>query len=195
MKIKEELLTVNEYSRPANKLRKVLGIVMHWTATPMQSAQGVKNYFESLKDGKNGYGSAHYVVGIEGEVIQMIPDDEVAYHCGSSKLDPTSKKVYTDLARVLFGNFASEKSSPNLCTIGIEMCVTDKDGTFRAKTIESAIELVAGLCKKHDLTWERIVTHNQVVGWKDCPKLWTDFPEKFDDFVQRVNKRIKKKEQ
>jgi N-acetylmuramoyl-L-alanine amidase len=179
-------LTINEYSRPGTALDMVLAVVMHWTANPKLGAEGNRNYFESRKDGKNGYGSAHYIIGQTGNVIRCIPEPERAYHCGSSQIDPSSGKIYTDLARKMFGRYASAKSSPNCVTIGIELCPTDLDGNFTRETLAEAVDLVRVLCKRYKLAKDAIITHNQVVGWKDCPRLWVKHPELFDKFKSEV---------
>ena len=119
MQIIHDFLTRNEYSRPGKKLQKVLAIVIHWTANPGANAKENRDFFESKKTGMGGYGSAHYIIYQNGIIIVAVPEDEVAYHCGSSDKDPASGKVYTDEARRRFGKYASENSSPNLCTIEI----------------------------------------------------------------------------
>ena len=48
--IDEQLLTVNEYSRPGIALEEGRGIVVHYTANPGTGAQANRNYFEGLKD-------------------------------------------------------------------------------------------------------------------------------------------------
>lgn len=101
----------------------------------------------------------------------------MAYHCGSSEKDPASGKVYTDEARFRFGKYASEKNSPNNCTIGVELCPKDWDGNFTNATIDAAVELCADICNRYDLTVQAITTHHDVVGWKNCPKLFTDKPQ------------------
>lgn len=184
----EKLLTVNDYSRPGRKLKSVLGVVLHWTANPGVIAEANRDFFESRKAGNLGAGSAHYVIGISGEVIRCIPEDEMAYHCGSSQPDPVSRLIYTDRARYLFGDYARNPKtlSPNQVTIGIELCPIDSLGNFNMATIDSAITLVRDLVKRHELTRERVVTHNQVVGWKDCPRLWVNHPDYFEAFKDKV---------
>ena len=189
MNIKKDLITVNKWSRPGRKLEEVLGIVLHWTANPPAGAQANRNYFDSLKSGKQGiYASAHYIIGQDGLIVQAIPEDEAAWHVGSSAKDPKSGKIYTDLARELFGRFASNPSStsPNFCTIGIELCPTDWDGSFSEATIESAKALCADLLLRHGLGPDSLITHNGVVGWKDCPRLWTKQPDLFEAFREGV---------
>jgi N-acetylmuramoyl-L-alanine amidase len=81
-------------------------------------------------------------------------------------------------------------NSPNNCTIGIELCVIDSNGNFTHETLEAARELVAKLLKESRLTIENVGTHNKVVGWKDCPRLWTKHPERFDTFRRAVKEKM-----
>lgn len=192
MQVIHDFLTVNEYSRPARKLQKVLAIVIHWTANPSANAKENRDFFENKKAGTGGYASAHYIIDQNGIIVAAIPENEIAYHCGSSQKDPASGKVYTDEARRRFGNYASEKSSPNLCTLGVELCPTNARGDFSDATINTAIELCADICKRYGLTEEAITTHHNIVGWKDCPKLWTERPQLLVAFKASVADKIKR---
>ena len=192
MQIIHDFLTINEYSRPGRKLREVLAVVMHWTANPAANAKENRDFFENRKTGAGGYGSAHYIIDKNGIIIAAVPEDEVAYHCGSSQHDPASGKVYTDEARARFGRYASENNSPNNCTIGIELCPIDAAGNFTDATINTAIELCADICKRYGLTAQAITTHHDVVGWKDCPRLWTNKPQLLDAFRVSVADKIKR---
>lgn len=192
MNIQENFLTINPYSRPGRKLDSVKAIVIHWLAVPWQTANACRNYFESLKDSKSIYGSAQYIINHTGEIIQCMPADEVAYHCGSSMPDPESGKIYTDLARERFGIYTiSPKLSPNLCTIGIEHCHIDARGQMTAQTVDASAELCAILCKTYGLDpLTAIMTHKQVVGWKSCPKWYVDHPEDFQAFKALVKNKM-----
>ena len=188
----QNLLTPNPYSRPCKALKEIRVIVMHWTANPNANAKNNRDFFESKKTGMGGYGSAHYVIDQDGTIIQCIPDNEVAYHCGSSSPDPVSKQIYTEYARNKFGKYCIDytQNSPNNCTIGIELCPTDWEGHFSDETIKSAVLLCTELCTKHKLTADDITTHHDIVGWKDCPKLWTENPALFDDFKNTVKNKM-----
>lgn len=166
------------YSRPQTPLKEILAIVIHWTANPYASAKNNRDYFEAKKTGMGGYGSAHYIIGLGGEIIQCIPETEIAYHCGTNQKDPASGQLYTDYARQKFKHYAVHwrTTSPNFCTIGIELCPTDYDGHFTDETIKAAVELCADICKRHNLAADDITTHHDIVGWKDCPRLWTKQP-------------------
>ncbi len=192
MIITQKLLTPNSYSRPQRRMKELLGIVIHWTANPYANAEQVRLYFEAKQTGMSGYGSAHYIIGQDGATIQCIPTNEVAWHCGSSQKDPASGQVYTDYARKKFGRYAVnwQTTSPNYCTIGIELCPTDDSGNFSEKTINAAIDLCAYLCKQHNLTADDITTHHDIVGWKDCPRLWTKRPELLVAFRASVKDAI-----
>jgi N-acetylmuramoyl-L-alanine amidase len=189
MKIIEKHLTVNTYSRPGRPLGAVKGIILHWVGVGGQRAINTWGYFENDCPKDKHYSSAHYIIDLDGTVYHAIPDSEVAYHCGSSQPDPKSGRIYTDWARLKFGPYAENPAinSPNNCTIGIELCVIDNYGNFTPETMEAARELVVKLLKENHLTIEEVGTHNKVVGWKDCPRLWARDQHKFDEFKEGVN--------
>jgi len=177
MNIQKNLLTVNQFSRPNIKLASVKALVIHWVGNAGSSALQNRNYFESLKnqslDNLNTrYASAHFIVGISGEVVQCIPCEEMAFHVGA--------KSYTPDAVEKLGRY------PNDCTIGIELCHPLDDGRFSAETLRTAAELCALLCIQFDLDPVRdIWTHYGITG-KNCPKWFIDYPEKFDDFKRET---------
>jgi N-acetylmuramoyl-L-alanine amidase len=192
MEIIKKFLTVNRYSRPGRPLGSVNGIILHWVGIPMQRAVSTWNFFEFTCPKDRHYSSAHYIIDLDGTIYHAMPDTEVAYHCGSSQPDPESGRVYTDWAREKFGFYAErpDVNSPNNCTIGIELCVIDGMGNYTPETLGAARELVAKLLKENGLAIDDIGTHHLVVGWKDCPRLWTKYPERFDAFRQAVKEQM-----
>lgn len=183
--IEKDYLPASEWSRPGKRLVSVSLIVMHWTANPKLDAKETRDYFARIS---GAYASAHFVVGQAGEIVQCIPTDEVAYHCGSAEKDPKSGKVYTDFARERLGEYASDwkRLSPNLVTLGVEMCPIDEEGDFTLKTTGAAIELAANLCRQFGLKADAVCSHQDIVGWKECPKLWAKEPERADIFRAAV---------
>ena len=191
MKIIEKLLSINPFSRSGRRLSVCKGIVFHYVGVPGQKAVNVWNYFEKDCPADKHYSSAHYIIDLNGDIYHVVPDDEVAYHCGSEKSDPKSGRIYTDWARTKYGYYALDpvKTSPNYCTLGIELCI-DSKGNFTEETLQSAVELAAKLLGDNKLSVEDIGTHNLVVGWKDCPLPWVKNPALFEDFKERVKTKL-----
>jgi N-acetylmuramoyl-L-alanine amidase len=191
MKIIEKFMTVNPFIRPRRKLAECMGVILHYVGIPNQRALTVWNYFAVDCPRNNHHSSTQYIVDLNGDVYQTMPDDEVAWHCGSSKVDPASGRIYTDWARKMFGRFANspQTTSPNHCTIGIELCINDQ-GNFTPETLNAAVELVAKLLKENKLTTEEIGHHNLVVGWKDCPRPWVRNIAGFSEFKKQVKEKL-----
>jgi N-acetylmuramoyl-L-alanine amidase len=191
MKIVDFFLTVNPFTRSGRKLAVCKGVVIHYVGKDNQKAMSVWKFFENDCPADKHYSSAHYIIDLDGFIYHAVPDDEVAYHCGSEKPDPKSGRIYTDWARQKYGYYASDpvKTSPNYCTLGIELCI-DSKGNFTEETLEAAVELAVKLLGDNKLSVDDIGTHNLVVGWKDCPRPWVKNPALFDDFKERVKNKM-----
>ena len=148
-----ELLTPNEYSRPQTALEEVNGIVIHYTANPGTTAEQNRSYFESLKDTGETYASSHFVIGMEGEIIQCVPCNEIAYASNDRNGD----------------------------TISIECCIPDDTGKFTDATYGSLIKLVVWLMGRYDLTTDQVIRHYDVTG-KDCPKYYVEHTDAWEQF-------------
>ena len=140
MQIQQKLLTINHYSRPGSTLKKVTNIVIHWVGNANSTALANRNYFESLKE-KKVYASSHYIVGLDGEVLQCIPETEIAYHAKEA----------------------------NSYSIGIEVCHPDWGGKFSEVTYKSLIELCTDICKRYNLSPTTSIIRHYDVTKKDCP--------------------------
>jgi N-acetylmuramoyl-L-alanine amidase len=191
MRIVDFFLTVNPFTRPGRKLAVCKGIIIHYVGKKNQKAIDVWKFFEKTCPVDKHYSSAHYIINLDGYIYHAVPDEEIAYHCGSEKPDPVSGRIYTDWARQKYGYFASDpvKASPNFCTLGIELCI-DAQGNFTEETLLAAVELTAKLLGENKLTVDDIGTHNMVVGWKDCPLPWVKNPALFEDFKERVKTKL-----
>lgn len=146
--IQQHYLTPNEFSRPQTKLKRVKGVVIHYTANPGTSAKANRSYFEGLASKHTTYASSHYIVGLEGEVLQCIPLTEIAYASNNRNED----------------------------TISIECCHLDETGEFDDKTYDSLVALVAALSIKFNLKEEDIIRHYDVTG-KLCPLYYVEHEE------------------
>ena len=162
--IEEELLTPNKYSRSQLPLNTVKGIVIHYTANPKSDAMDNRNYFENLKDTHTTSVSSHFVIGLDGTIIQCIPLNEIAYASNDRNID----------------------------TISIECCHMKKNGAFTDETYQSLIELTAWLCGEYNLGKEDIIRHYDVTG-KNCPKYYVEHEELWEKFKQDVFEYIDEK--
>jgi N-acetylmuramoyl-L-alanine amidase len=192
MNIIDKFMAVNPYSRPGIKRSATFGIILHYVGVNGHTASIVWNWFANDCPKTKHFSSTQYIVDHNGDIIRTMPDEELAYHCGSSQIDPASGRVYTDWARKRFGRYAEnyKHNSPNNCTIGIELCI-DRQGNFTPETINAAVELVAKLVKDNGLSVFDIGHHKMVVGWKDCPLPWVKNTALFDEFKNMVEKQMR----
>jgi N-acetylmuramoyl-L-alanine amidase len=174
MEIKKMFLTKNEYSRPGTPLAGVLGVVLHWVGNPGSSAEANRNYFEGLKNQAGGtetpiYASAHYIIGLQGEIIQCLPENEVAYHVGA--------KIYNPLAIKRLSSY------PNNTTIGVELCHKDWIGVFNPETMDSAHALIGDLLKRYGLSRYGLFRHYDIT-YKDCPRYFVQDEGAWKNFIE-----------
>lgn len=160
---KVDLLTINEYSRPGTERITINGIVIHYVANPGTTAKNNRDYFEGLKDSKQTKASSHYIIGLDGEIIQAIPLQEVAYASNSRNND----------------------------TISIEVCHPDASGKFNKATYESLVKLTAWLCGQYDIKEEGIIRHYDITG-KLCPLYYVEHEDAWKDLKKDVSQYIKK---
>lgn len=151
----EDFLTVNPYSRPGTPLKKIEGIVIHYVGNPDTTAEANRNYFESLQDGREGvYASAHFIVGLSGEVVQCVPLTEISHASNDRNCD----------------------------TIGIENCHPDETGEFSDVTYNRLVEFTAYLCNEFDLNEQDVIRHYDVSG-KICPKYYVEHEDAWEKFL------------
>lgn len=155
--VDEQLLTINEWSRPGDKVDAIEKIVVHYLGNPQTTAQQNHDYFESLKDLQNTSMSANFIVGIDGEIIECVPPGEIAY----------------------------ASNSMNHLSVSIENCHLDSTGKFTEATYESLVHLTAWLVEEYDLTREDIIRHYDVTG-KNCPLYYVEHPDKWEQFRDDV---------
>jgi N-acetylmuramoyl-L-alanine amidase len=121
--------------------------------------------------GQYRFASTHYVVD-DQEVVQCIPNNEMAYHVGAYQ--------YMDGIQEKLGSY------PNAYLLGIEMCHPDWTGVFNEGTVEQTICLCAYLCDLFDLDPRTdIYRHFDITG-KECPKWFAQDEGAFEDFKESV---------
>lgn len=161
--VEQDYLTVNEWSRPGEALEEINGVVIHYVGNPSTTAQANRNYFDSLASGTEGiYASSHFIVGLEGEVVQCVPLTEIAYASNTRNND----------------------------TVAIEVCHPDETGKFSPVTYDRLVELTAWLCREFRLDPESdVIRHFDVTG-KICPKYFVEEPAAWDQFRMDVDEAM-----
>ena len=112
MEIQQMLLTPSKYNRPQIKINPT-AIAWHYVGNPNTSAIANRNYFENLKDTHETKASSHFIIGLEGETLQLIPEDEISFCTNQA----------------------------NSYTISVECCHPDNTGKFTEETYRSMVWL------------------------------------------------------
>ena len=159
--VEQDILPLNPYSRPGTPLETIDGVVVHYVGNPGTSAAANRSFFANLAVTHETYASAHFVVGLEGEVIQCIPSSEMSYATNSRNVD----------------------------TLSIECCHPDETGKFNDITYESCVKLAAWLCVRFGLDQEAVIRHYDVTG-KECPKYYVDNPQAWEQMKADIQARI-----
>ena len=142
--VKQEFIRKNIFSRPDVSRRKINNIVLHYVANPGSSAEG------------------HFIVGLEGEVIQCIPINEIAY----------------------------ANAPRNEDTLSIEVCHPDDTGKYSDATYESVVRLTAWLCTQLKLKSSDVVRHYDING-KLCPKYYVEHEEEWKQLRKDIDAAMK----
>jgi N-acetylmuramoyl-L-alanine amidase len=167
--ITNKLLTPGaSHGRTGQKL-DAKGVVVHYVANPGSTALANRNYFENGAAGNHT--SCHYIVGLQGEVLRLIPEDERAMHAG---------KAYG-------AAWADQAKTNNSTYLGIEVCHPDKTGKFSDVTYESLIELTADICSRHGFDpYSDVKRHYDVTG-KLCPLYYVNNPPAWEKMKNDIN--------
>ena len=165
--VEQDYIPVNDWSRPGTPLEDINAVVIHYVGNPGTTARANRNYFASLASGKEGtYASSHFVVGLEGEVVQCVPLTEVAYASNTRNGD----------------------------TVSIEVCHPDETGEFSPVTYRRCVELTAWLCREFKLDPETdVIRHYDVTG-KECPLYYVEHPEAWERLKADVAAELEREE-
>lgn len=151
--IQQDFIEQDGHSRTGWELKRVNDIVIHYVANPGSSAKANRDFFNSSQSRV----SAHFVVGLKGEVIQCVPLDEQS----------------------------SASNDRNSDTISIEVCHPKSNGKFNSKTYGAVVQLTAWLCDEFGLDEKDVIRHYDITG-KDCPKYFVEHPDAWEAFKEDV---------
>ena len=105
--------------------------------------------------------SSHFVVGLEGEIIQCVP---------------------------LYEKSAASNNR-NKDTISIEVCHPDESGKYNEATYESVVKLTAWICNQFSLDENDIIRHYDITG-KICPKYYVEHEDAWENLKNDVKEKL-----
>ena len=158
--IDRQIIPDGSASRQGARLSDVKAIVIHYTGSAGTTAQQNRDYYGEA-DTKS---SSHFLVGLDGEVIQCLPLDE--------KSSATGKR--------------------NGDTISVEVCHPNDDGKFSEESYASLVKLTAWLCELCELDPEDgVIRHYDATG-KNCPAYYVEHQDAWDQLIKDVRAAMPK---
>ena len=151
--IDSQIMPETGTSRRGEKLDDINAIVIHYVGNPGTTAQNNRDYY----DNEGVTVNSHFVVGLDGEIIQCIPLDEKS----------------------------SASNHRNRDTISIEVCHPDETGEFSDETYEALVKLASWLCEVCDLRERDIIRHYDVTG-KLCPLYYVENEDAWDKLKKDI---------
>lgn len=155
--VQQEIISQDGHSRTGKEMKKVNDIVIHYVANPGSTAQQNRDYFNSSQSKV----SAHFIVGLKGEVVQCIP----------------------------LGEQSSASNNRNPDTISIEVCHPGSNGKFNDKTYRALVKLTAWLCDEFRLDEDNVIRHYDVTG-KACPKYYVEHPDAWKQLKKDIKRKL-----
>ena len=146
------------FARTGVKLVEINNIVVHYTGNPSSTAQNNRDYFNKPDTDV----CSHFVIGLDGEIIQCVPLDEKS----------------------------AASNNRNLDTISIEVCHPDSSGKLNDATYASLVKLTAWLCDNSGLKGKDVIRHYDITG-KVCPKYFVDNQSAWEDFLEDIKQELK----
>ena len=149
MTITDKIITENPYNRPG-KASKPVRICVHYTGQAGTGADRLALFYANVAAGMfpdkpQNWTSTQYIVGLNGEVVRIIPDNEIAYAAANK----------------------------NYGTIHIEVCYKQSSGEFEQASKTALRELVQELMAKYKIPADKVLRHYDLTG-KYCPYYYVD---------------------
>jgi len=150
-----QIIPIDGDSRTGKKLRGIKDIVIHYVGNPGTTAQQNHDYYGN----PDSEVSSHFIVGLDGEIIQCVPLNEKS----------------------------AASNWRNIDTISIEVCHPDETGEFTEQTYASLVKLTAWLSKLCSLDTSHVIRHYDITG-KNCPLYFVEHQDKWEQFKEDVAK-------
>ena len=173
------------YCYSSSKMKKIEGIVIHYFSGKYQFPDepfdidkcynlfkdlnrpaSEREWFKMTDVPKRMYASAHFLIGRDGTVLDLVPLPNKAWHAGKSEWN----------GRPYCNNWM----------IGIEMVATGSSGYTDAQ-YEALAEITRELINKYNISWDNITGHENVApGRKVDPGPAFDWPRYKEITVKHV---------
>jgi len=163
--IEQDFLPINRFSRPGTLLEAVDGIVIHNIGNPNTTAEQNRNYFANVVPAEGIFASSHFIICMDGRILQCVPIDEIAYASNARNVD----------------------------TLSIEVCHPDETGRFTEESYASAIRLTAWLSVRFGLSAGDVIRHFDVEresAPKECPRYFVENEDAWERFREDVQRAI-----
>ena len=154
-----QIIQVDGLSRRGEKLEDIRNIVIHYVGNPGTTAQQNHDWYANPESEV----SSHFLIGLEGEIIQCIPLNE----------------------------FSSATNHRNKDTISVEVCHPDDSGRFNDAAYSSLIRLTVWLLENTGLKSNDVIRHYDVTG-KECPRYYVRNEDSWHLFLQDVDAALRK---
>lgn len=118
--------------------RAITSIVIHYTSS--LSLEGTIAWFKRT----DSQVSAHYVIGRDGRTVQMVRDEDIAWHAGRSAMRPSETPP--------------GEPNVNAFSIGIELVGTADSG-FTDLQMAACYQLIELLVARYHIEADRVVGH------------------------------------
>ncbi len=151
--VDKDYIHIHSTARTGIKLNDIKNIVIHYVGNPNTTAKNNRDYFDNPKTNV----SSHFIVGLNGEIIQCVPLSERS----------------------------AASNNRNKDTISIETCHPDDSGKFNKDTYNSLIKLIAFLCEELYLDENDVIRHYDITG-KNCPKYYVENDNAWQEFKKDI---------
>lgn len=149
-----QLVPINGAGRRGIALEDINDIVIHYVGNPDTTAQQNHDYYAQADTSV----SSHFLVGLEGEIIQCVPLNEKS----------------------------SASNHRNRDTISIEVCHPDATGAFNQISYDSLVKLTAWLCDLCSFDSSHVIRHYDITG-KECPLHFVQDQDAWAAFLSDVD--------
>lgn len=164
----------NPTVRPYRALRQVRGLVVHYVGCNQTKATAMRKALQNSTQ----QASYHYVIDWnDGSIIQVIPENEVAFHVGANSYTATADRI-------------TGGSNPNNYLVGIECCIPSVENCKPSPVQRRELAaFCADFLGRYGFTTNDLYLHQDITG-KWCHKWFCDHPEDWAAFKQEVKQKM-----